>query len=84
MKEWEYTLTGMKSIPPEDIMETLFIKQLRKCRHMKAQLALYELGVTQQGRPGNYDVLVHIVRAHLEARRRLRSRENIERGSHGR
>eukprot|EP00973_Karenia_brevis_P080142 11117837-Karenia_brevis.AAC.1 len=67
MIEWEYTLIGMKSIPPEDIMETLFIKQLRKCGHMKEQLALYELGVTQQGKPRNYDVLVHIVGAHLEA-----------------
>eukprot|EP00973_Karenia_brevis_P077088 10706792-Karenia_brevis.AAC.1 len=63
-------------------METLFIKLLRKFGHMKEQLALYELGFTQQGKPGNYDVLVHIVRPHLEARGRLRNRENMGHGSH--
>eukprot|EP00973_Karenia_brevis_P040050 5531109-Karenia_brevis.AAC.1 len=30
MKAWEYCLIGMKTIPPSDIMESLFLKQLRK------------------------------------------------------
>eukprot|EP00973_Karenia_brevis_P040462 5591832-Karenia_brevis.AAC.1 len=42
-----------------------------------------QLGVTQQGKPREDDVLVHMVRSHLEARRRLRNRENMEHGGHG-
>eukprot|EP00973_Karenia_brevis_P027855 3837716-Karenia_brevis.AAC.1 len=51
-------------------METLFIKQLRKCGHLKENLALYELEVTQKGVPRSYDRLIGIVRTHLEARRK--------------
>eukprot|EP00973_Karenia_brevis_P077671 10793938-Karenia_brevis.AAC.1 len=43
LNDWEYTTCGMKSTPPADIMETLLIKQLRKCGHLKEHLALYEL-----------------------------------------
>eukprot|EP00973_Karenia_brevis_P025463 3514282-Karenia_brevis.AAC.1 len=32
--------------------------------------------------PRSYDLLLRIVRTHLEARRRMRNRENLERG-HG-
>eukprot|EP00973_Karenia_brevis_P029151 4021634-Karenia_brevis.AAC.1 len=57
-------------------METLFIKQLRKCGHLKENLALYELEVTQKGMPRSYDRLL--------GRRRMRNRENLERGyGHG-
>eukprot|EP00973_Karenia_brevis_P089178 12366579-Karenia_brevis.AAC.1 len=82
MNDWEYTICGMKAIPPGDIMETLFIKQLRTCGHLKRQLALYELEVTQKNVPRSYDRLVQVVRIHLESRRRMRNRENMEHG-HG-
>eukprot|EP00973_Karenia_brevis_P004456 611185-Karenia_brevis.AAC.1 len=63
-------------------METLFIKQLRKCGHLKEQLALYELEASQKNVPRSYDRLIHVARTHLEARRRMRNRENMEEG-HG-
>eukprot|EP00973_Karenia_brevis_P042190 5841576-Karenia_brevis.AAC.1 len=65
----------MKSTPPADIMETLCIKQLRKCGHLKEQLALDELEVIHKGVLRSYDRLLHVVRTHLEARRRMRNRE---------
>eukprot|EP00973_Karenia_brevis_P043453 6022164-Karenia_brevis.AAC.1 len=80
MNDWEYTICGMISTPPGDIMETLFIKQLRKCGHLKEQSALYELEVTQKSVPRSYDRLIHVVRIHLEARRRMRNREHVEKG----
>eukprot|EP00973_Karenia_brevis_P063625 8844459-Karenia_brevis.AAC.1 len=68
--DWDYCLIGMKTIPPPEIMESLSLEQLARCGHKKEQLALYELGITQQGKQRDYDVLVHILRAHSESRRR--------------
>eukprot|EP00973_Karenia_brevis_P078303 10872838-Karenia_brevis.AAC.1 len=82
LTDWEYTICGMRATPPADIMETLFIKQLRKCGHLKENMALYDLEVTQKGVPRSYDRLLSMVRTHLEARRRNRNRENLEKG-HG-
>eukprot|EP00973_Karenia_brevis_P078672 10920110-Karenia_brevis.AAC.1 len=56
-------------------MESLFLKQLCKCEDMEEQLAHYERQIIQQGKQGDYDVLVHIVRTRLESRRCLRNRE---------
>eukprot|EP00973_Karenia_brevis_P005034 693165-Karenia_brevis.AAC.1 len=78
LNDWEYTICGMRSTPPADSMETLFIKQFRKCGHLKEQLALYELEVIQKSVPRSYDRLIHVVRNNVEARRGVRNRQNME------
>eukprot|EP00973_Karenia_brevis_P012801 1738695-Karenia_brevis.AAC.1 len=82
MNDRAYCLIGMKSIPPRDIRESLFLKNLRKRGHMQEHVAPYKQGVAPLGKQRDYDALLSIVKTHVESRRPLRNRENMERGHH--
>ena len=53
------------STPGNDVLETLFYKQVRKCQNFKATLDLYEYEATHKGGPKSYQDLYQRVRTHL-------------------
>ena len=83
INDWEMCLIGMKAIPSEDIMESLFITELEKCSSLKSVLALYKQDVTQRGMPKDYERLMGMVRIQLEEIRRNKNRYDMENGVRG-
>ena len=58
---WENTLTGMAEVPKKPTLEIMFRRQMEKCIEFKSVLDLYELSVTQGGKPRDYDTLTSMV-----------------------
>ena len=74
--DWEHVLAVMAKTPPEDVLETLFRKQLYGSQAVKDQIAYYDrLEVGHKDK--TYDFLVSMVRKHLDTKRRHRAREEL-------
>jgi hypothetical protein len=78
MNDWEMTLTGMRKLPEEDVLETLFRRQIQRHPGFREHMAYYErLPVGHEER--NYRYLVTLVRRYLETRRRNQLRDEASR-----
>ena len=80
LNDWESVLAVMATAPTDDVLETLFRTQLSFSSSMKEEIAHYErLDVGHPDKP--YTFLVSAVRKHLEMKRRLNAREELQRRS---
>src|SRR5665648_911963 len=66
--DWESMLQMLKTLPTEDLLETLFKKEIRKAEQLKQMLALYDQDTTQKGEPRSYERLLRMVHTHLQAK----------------
>ena len=41
LHDWETVLVGMRKVPDDDVLETLFREQIRDCAKLRDQLAYY-------------------------------------------
>ena len=55
--EWDSVIYGMRDPPPENIIETLFVEQVRKCKHFEPVFALYDLKCTHEGQVRSYEAI---------------------------
>ena len=76
--DWEMVLSGQKHLPAEDIMESLFRKQLEKCHALRTLLDMYEHGIVHEGKPKSYFVLESMVNRHLENKRMRKNKEDLQ------
>jgi hypothetical protein len=78
MNDWEMTLTGMRKLPEEDVLETLFRRQIQRHPGFREHTAYYErLPIGHEER--NYRYLVTLVKRYLETRRRNQLRDEASR-----
>ena len=78
MNDWEMTLTGMRRLPEEDVLETLFRRQIQRHPGFREHMAYYErLPVGHEER--NYRYLITLVKRYLETRRRNQLRDEASR-----
>ena len=71
--DWESVLLIIDTIPSKIILESLFVRQLEKADGLRNLLELYRQDVTQRGLPKDYDRPLHMVKRHLEERRRKKT-----------
>ena len=50
LNEWESCLIGLKTVPPQDILESLFRKQLERSESLKGMMTLLNMNVTHKWR----------------------------------
>ena len=74
---WELVLAGLKSTPSEEIMESLFRRQLERSVQLKELMSLYNQDIVQRGDKRSYERLMKMLTAHLEQRRRQQNRDNL-------
>ena len=65
-------LAGLKELPSEKVLESLFRRQLESCEQLTQMLALYNQDVTMNEKPKSYERLLAMVKVHL-ANNRLRN-----------
>jgi hypothetical protein len=76
MATWDSVLGGMRDVPPEHILEHLFLIQVRKCGAIKEHIAHYDRA--DIGHPDkNYAYLLRIVRKQIELQRRTQVRDEL-------
>ena len=76
MNDWEMTLTGMKKVPDETVLESLFRVQIENDSGLREQMAYYDrLGDGHEDK--NYQWLLRTVRQYLEKRRRSQTRKEL-------
>ena len=75
LNEWEICLVGMRKVPDDEMLESLFSKQLKFSKQFEQTMLLYQLGITQNGESRSYEKLVSMARSHLEERRRKKVRD---------
>ena len=80
LNDWEQVYIGLKEIPPESVLESLFRRQVEKTDDLKELLALYNQDVTQRGEPRSYTKLKGMVETHLEQKRRSKNRDDMRPG----
>ena len=65
LQDWESVLLSIDSVPSNSILESLFYRQLGKADSLKSLLELYRQGVTQDGKPKDYERLLNMIKCHL-------------------
>ena len=80
LNDWEQVYIGLKEIPPESVLESLFRRQIEKTDDLKELLALYNQDVTQRGESRSYSKLKTMVETHLEQKRRSKNRDDMRPG----
>ena len=76
LNDWEMTMSGMKRVPDDDLLETLFRRELKKFSGFRENMAHYER--LQVGDPDrSYTYLYALARRHIENRRREAVREAL-------
>lgn len=80
LNDWEQVYIGLKEIPPESVLESLFRRQVEKTDDLKELLALYNQDVTQRGESRSYAKLKTMVENHLEQKRRSKNRDDMRPG----
>ena len=77
INDWELCLSGLKTIPATDIMESLFRKQLDTSQQLRHTMELYTLDITQRGESRSYEQLMTRTKAHLDRRRLDKNRDDL-------
>jgi len=78
VNEWEAVIIALKPIPEENVLESLFRRQLEASSQLKETMALYNLGITQRGEERSYQRLMSMAKTHLERRRLDKNREDLD------
>ena len=79
---WEMVLAGIKEVPTEDILESLYKRQLQKSTQLEKAIALYDDNILHNGEKKSYERLCTIVRSHL-SRKRLQKNQQVMRETLG-
>ena len=79
LTEWDTCILGMKKVPEEETLESLFVTQVRKCKHFEQVFALYNMKVVHEGHEKSYDSLRSFVTTHIEERHRSKISEQASR-----
>ena len=79
---WESVLSATLHTPSPDIMEVLFLEQLRHCSALREEISQYDRA--KRGTPERtYEFLVESVKRYLERARHARNRKAMERALGG-
>jgi hypothetical protein len=84
LNDWEMILSSVKTIPPDEYLESLMATQLRKSISLGPTIALYDQGINHEGKPRSYTTLKTMLTRHLEMRRQTKLREERETKGGGR
>jgi hypothetical protein len=82
LQTWDATLTGMKQEPDLNVLETLFLQQMRRCHSMKDDIIYYDRldrGHTDR----TYDYLLRAAHKIVERKRHDANRADMERQLRG-
>ena len=80
--EWDSVIQGMKTVPDDGILESLFRAQLEKVSNFKERLAHYDFEVGLGREQKSYSQLTDIVRLHIDLHRQSKNREQLDAKSH--
>ena len=75
--DWDTCLTGLKHVPPENILESLFRKQLEQSTQLKGMMTLYQQDYTQKSEPRSYLKLRSMLKSHINQRRLNKCRDEL-------
>ena len=78
--EWDKTLLGMKERPKDEILESLYRKQIKKSAQFRMTYALYVMESAQYGKEESCERLRSMVAKYLRQLRKDRNGENKESG----
>ncbi len=73
------TLSGMKEIPADSILEVLYRTQVEKSTQIKGPLDLYNRDAIYKGEQKSYKTLFALVDKHIESTRKKPKHANIKR-----
>jgi len=59
INDWELRLSGLRTMPAPNIMESLFRKQLDTSHQLENTMELYTLDITQRGEQRSYEQLMN-------------------------
>jgi len=82
LQTWDATLTGMKAEPDPNVMETLFLQQVRKAHSMKDDIVYYDR-LDRGHADRTYDNLLRAAHKVVERKRHEANRADIERQLRG-
>ena len=69
LDDWENVLAGMRKIPADEWLETLFRGQLELSAQFKQTLMLYEVSCMQEEKPRYYERFLSMLRSYLAKQR---------------
>ena len=76
MNSWEMVLAAMQDVPPESILEPLFLEQIRVAPALKEEVAHYDH--SRKGTPNrSYAYLLEAARRYIERQRLHRNRTAV-------
>jgi len=76
MNSWEMVLAAMQDVPPESILEPLFLEQIRVAPALKEEVAHYDR--SRKGTPDrSYAYLLEAARRYIERQRLHRNRAAV-------
>jgi hypothetical protein len=79
MNSWDSVLAGMRVTPAEELLEVLFLAQLRHSQMLKEELAHYDRS-KKGSEARTYAFLMESVRRYLERQRLLSNRKAVSKG----
>jgi len=79
MNSWDSVLAGMRVTPAEELLEVLFLAQLRHSQVLKEEIAHYDRS-KKGSESRTYAFLLESVRRYLERQRLLRNRTAVSKG----
>ena len=82
LSTWDTVLAGLKQAPDDTILETLFLRQIRKCRSMEQDVAYYDR-LTSDHVEKNYQYLLRCARKVVERSRLQWYRNELSRSIGG-
>jgi len=69
--DWRYCLQGLTNQPADDILHSLYSKQIRLSHQLASTIALYDLESTHKGIEKNYTRMIEMVDKYIEQKRQL-------------
>ena len=78
ISEWDSTIQGMKTVPDDAILESLFRSQIEKANNFKERLAHYDFEVGLGREQKSYSQLTELVRLHIDLHRQKKNRAQLD------
>ena len=78
MNTWNVVIKGMKTVPDDGILESLFRAEIAKVSNFKARLAHYDFEVGLGREQKSYSQLTDLVRLHIDLHRQSKNREQLD------
>ena len=82
ISNWDQVLAGITQIPDENVLETLFYKQVKTCKAIQHDLNEYHRA-EEGSEKKNYKFLISAVRRHLDRERLEANRDRVAKGLSG-